>query len=71
MPINKVYLGSTLKLDLSADTVEPNNVLDGYVFHNYEGTQKTGNVSFAIYYTGSATPSASLGTDGDIYLKTS
>ena len=70
MPVNKVYLGTTLKLDLSADTVEPNYVLDGYTFHNYEGTQKTGSVTFATYYTGTSTPSSSLGNDGDIYLKT-
>lgn len=71
MPVNKVYLGTTLKLDLSSDTIAPNYVLYGYTFHNREGESETGNVSFATYYTGSATPSASLGSDGDIYLKTS
>ena len=29
----------------------------------------TGNLSFITYYTGSSTPSSSLGSDGDIYLK--
>ena len=31
----------------------------------------TGTLSFITYYTGSSTPSASLGANGDIYLKTS
>ena len=31
----------------------------------------TGNLAFITYYTGSATPSSSLGSDGDIYLKVS
>ena len=29
----------------------------------------TGNLSFITYYTGSSTPSSSLGSNGDIYLK--
>lgn len=31
----------------------------------------TGSLSFVTYYTGSSTPSSSLGNNGDIYLKTS
>lgn len=31
----------------------------------------TGNLAFITYYTGSATPSSSLGSNGDIYLKVS
>ena len=30
----------------------------------------TGNLAFITYYTGSTTPSAGLGQNGDIYLKT-
>lgn len=33
-------------------------------------TQVTGTLSFITYYTGSTTPASSLGSDGDIYLKT-
>lgn len=32
-------------------------------------TSVTGTLAFATYYTGSSTPSASQGADGDIYLK--
>ena len=34
-------------------------------------TSVQGSVAFCTYYTGSSTPSASLGVNGDIYLKTS
>lgn len=33
------------------------------------GTKVTGSLSFATYYTGSTTPSSSLGNNGDIYLQ--
>ena len=33
------------------------------------GTKVTGSLSFITYYTGTSDPSASLGQDGDIYLK--
>lgn len=32
-------------------------------------TSVTGSLTFVTYYTGSSTPSSSLGSDGDIYLK--
>lgn len=34
-------------------------------------TSVTGSLAFQTYYTGSGTPSSSLGVNGDIYLKTS
>lgn len=34
-------------------------------------TSVSGSVTFQTYYTGSSTPSSSLGVNGDIYLKTS
>ena len=34
-------------------------------------TSVTGTLSFITYYTGTSTPASSLGSDGDIYLKTS
>lgn len=33
------------------------------------GSKLTGELSFVTYYTGSSTPSSSLGSNGDIYLK--
>jgi hypothetical protein len=34
------------------------------------GSKLTGSLSFITYYTGTSTPSSSLGSNGDIYLKT-
>lgn len=69
MAYNKVvYNGNTL-IDITSDTVDQNNLLSGYTAHKNDGTQITGSVSFVTYYTGSSTPSSSLGNNGDIYLK--
>lgn len=35
------------------------------------GAKLTGTLTFVTYYTGSSAPSSSLGSDGDIYFKTS
>ncbi len=70
MARNKVvYNGQTL-IDLTSDTVEADNLLSGYTAHKKDGTQITGEVDFVTYYTGSTNPSSSLGSNGDIYLKT-
>jgi len=69
MGINKVNYGNTTLIDISADTVTANTLLSGTTAHDNSGTQITGAVSFATYYTGSSAPSSSLGSNGDIYLK--
>lgn len=71
MAYNKVvYDGNTL-IDLTSDTVTANSLLSGYSAHSADGTQISGAVSFVTYYTGSSAPSSSLGSNGDIYLRTS
>lgn len=69
MGINKVNFGNTTLIDISADTVTANTLLSGATAHDNSGTQITGAVSFVTYYTGTTAPSASLGKNGDIYLK--
>lgn len=69
MAVNKVNYGNNTLLDVSNDTVTASTLLSGYTAHDNTGTQVTGNVSFITYYTGTSDPSASLGNDGDIYLK--
>ncbi|MBR2681463.1 MAG: hypothetical protein IKE23_12080 [Exiguobacterium sp.] len=70
MARNKVvYNGQTL-IDLTNDTVDSDKLLSGYTAHKADGTQVTGEVDFVTYYTGSTNPSSSLGSNGDIYLKT-
>lgn len=54
---NVVLSGTTVKIGDSTD--------DDCV------TSVQGGVAFSTYYTGSSTPSGSLGVNGDIYLKTS
>lgn len=69
---NKVALSDgTVLIDLTSDTVTADDLLDGVTAHNSAGEPITGNVSFVNYYTGSGEPPASLGQDGDIYLRTS
>lgn len=70
MARNKVvYNGQTL-IDLTNDTVDSDKLLSGYTAHKADGTQVTGEVDFVTCYTGSTNPSSSLGSNGDIYLKT-
>lgn len=74
MAINKViYAGATL-IDLTGDTVtDPSHIMSGYVGHLADGTKVTGTGQGGAdsqgIYTGTSTPSASLGDDGDIYIQ--
>lgn len=71
MAVNKVAYGNTTLIDLSTDTVaSASDIISGKIGHLRDGTVVTGNLSFITYYTGTGTPSSSLGQDGDIYLKT-
>ena len=54
---DKILSGTTVKIGDSSD--------DDRI------TSVSGSVVIQHYYTGSSTPSSSLGTNGDIYLKTS
>ena len=54
---NTILSGTTVKIGDSSD--------DDRI------TSVSGSVTFQTYYTGSGTPSSSLGVNGDIYLKTS
>ena len=71
MAKNKVIYDGNVLIDLTNDTVTANTLLSGATAHDRSGTQISGNVAFITYYTGSSTPSSSLGVNGDIYLKTS
>lgn len=71
MAINKVVYGSTTLIDLTSDTVTADSLLSGKTAHGKSGDIINGTLVVQHYYTGSGTPSASLGQDGDIYLQTS
>ena len=70
MARSKFVINGETYLDLTEDTTNASTTLAGYTGHKNDGTPFTGDVQFATYYTGSAEPSASLGVDGDLYLKT-
>lgn len=68
--ISKVTFDGDTLIDLTADTVTANSLLSGYTAHGANGQRINGGVTFVTYYTGTSNPSASLGNNGDIYLKT-
>lgn len=63
--------GTALFYDTTDATVTGNGqILNGYTAYS-NGVLYTGSVTIQHYYTGSSTPSSSLGVNGDIYLQTS
>lgn len=68
MAVNKVVYNNKTLIDLTNDTVTTNDLVEGVIAHDKSGTQINGTLVVRTIYTGSETPSNSLGTDGDIYL---
>lgn len=69
---NKVVYGNDTLIDLSNDTVtDPSHIMVGHTGHLADGQQVagTGGADIRTIYSGSSAPSASLGEDGDVYLK--
>lgn len=56
--------------DVTGVTAAAGDVVSGKDIVNSSGTLVHGSLVVQHYYTGSGTPSSSLGVDGDIYLKT-
>ena len=61
--------GTALFTDVTPTTASAADVAQGKIFFDAQGQQQTGSKQFVTYYTGSTTPSSSLGQNGDIYLK--
>lgn len=68
MAVNKVVYNNETLIDLTNDTVTTNDLVEGVIAHDKSGTQINGTLVVRTVYTGSETPSNSVGTDGDIYL---
>lgn len=68
MAYNHVIANGKTLIDLRNDTVTADNMLNGTKAHDKAGNLVTGNVVVQKYYTGSTTPSSSLGNNGDLYL---
>lgn len=63
--------GGTARFDdVSGTTATNSDVISGKVFVKADGSAGSGSLVIQHYYTGSSVPSASLGVNGDIYLKT-
>lgn len=62
--------GTARFTDTSPTTSVDSDVASGKIYFKADGSQSTGTLSFATIRTGTATPSASLGVNGDIYIKT-
>ena len=63
--------GGTARFDdCTVTTATASDVIQGKVFVANGGAQTTGTLVIQHYYTGSSAPSSSLGSNGDIYLKT-
>ena len=69
MGVSKIVIGNTTRIDITDTTATVNSVLDGFDFYDENGDKQSGAVEFITIYTGSTTPPASLGADGDIYIK--
>lgn len=70
MAVNKVVYNSNTLIDLTDSTLSnPSDIVSGVTAYTRAGVKVTGTLSFVTYYTGSATPSSSVGSNGDIYLK--
>lgn len=62
--------GGTARFDdASVTTAATGDVVNGKQFLAANGTISTGSLVVQNYYTGSGTPSSSLGQVGDLYLQ--
>ena len=68
MAVNKVVYNNETLIDLTNDTVTTNDLVKRDVAHDKSGTRINETLVIRTEYTGSETPSDSVGTDGDIYL---
>lgn len=67
MAVGKVIYGTTVLVDLTADTVTASDLASGVTAHGADGEAISGTAP--TVYSGTSDPSSSLGVNGDIYLK--
>ncbi len=70
MAVNKVIFGTTTLVDLTDTTATSDKILSGYGAYGSDGVWMDGTVESQAIYCGDSVPSSSLGSNGDIYIKT-
>lgn len=69
MAASKVIFGTTVLVDLTADTVDAAHLAEGYTAHGADGEPVTGTMgSPQRVLCGTSAPTSSQGSDGDLYL---
>ena len=66
--VNKVVYGGQTVIDLTADTVTENTLLDGYVAHNKAGARIVGNAMQSPVTVNNGSVSKISGTTDDYLL---
>lgn len=61
--------GTASFTDVTDTTATAAGVENGTYFYTAAGVKTQGSLTFSTIYTGSTTPSSSLGVNGDVYLK--
>lgn len=70
MANSKVQLANgTVLIDLTQDTITATSLTAGTTAHGANGEAITGSLVVQYYRVGSSEPSASMGNNGDLYLK--
>lgn len=69
MAVNKVVYGTTVLVDLTADTVTSANLMSGITAHAKDGSAITGSLDVTYVETVTATPTAVSGKNGYIFVK--
>lgn len=62
--------GTATFTDVSDTTAVETDVVNGKYIYKANGVRTQGSLVIQHYYTGSSSPSSSLGVNGDIYLQT-
>ena len=72
MAVNKVITNEEVLIDLTTDTVtSADHIVKGYIGHLADGSTVTGTGGASqTVYSGESAPSSSLGSNGDVYIKT-
>lgn len=70
MANGKIIFNNETLIDLTSDTITADKLVKDETAHNAAGETIVGSLVVSNFYTGSSTPTSSIGNDGDLYLVT-